>query len=72
MDKWKWNTLERKGGLKHLDTWMVSLDIYFSFFDIFKEFVLVSPRCWQDSEWRTMTYEKVWVNGVEWLGGGHG
>ena len=50
MDKWKWKALDTKGGLKHLDTRMVSLDIYFSFFFIFKEFLLFFHRCWQDSE----------------------
>ena len=39
-----------KGGIKRLFSWMVSLHMYFSFFVIFKEFVLVSPRCWSDSE----------------------
>ena len=37
-----------KGGLKHLDIWMVSLDIYslFSFsFIRFKDFLLFAHRC---------------------------
>ena len=48
--KWNWKTLDAKGGIKHLDTWMGSFVIYFSFYVIFKEFLLISPRCWQDSE----------------------
>ena len=69
-----------KGGLKHLFSWMVSLDIFFLLF-LFSRNVyyfllddgrIVNRRMKRIGEWKTLTYEKVWIQGVEWVGGRHG
>ena len=70
-----------KGGLKHLVSWMVSLDIYVSFSLLFSRkfyyFLLdvdgkVKRRMKWIGEWRTMTYEKGWIKRVEWVVGRRG
>ena len=72
-----------KGGLKHLDIWMYPLIFMFLSFkkNIFSRnlcyFLLdvgrvVKRRMKWIEEWRKMTYEKVWIKGVEWVGGKHG
>ena len=71
MDKWKWKTLDRNGGLKHMFIWMVSLDIFFFLFSLlfsrnFYYFLIdVGSNVKRRMKWGTMTYEKVWIKGVE-------
>ena len=33
---------------------------------------IVKRRMKWIGEWRTMAYKKVWIKGVEWVGGRHG
>ena len=62
-----------EGGLKNLFTWMVSLDIFFllvlcsrnAYYFLLDVGRIVERSMTWIGEWGKITYEKVWIKGVE-------